>query len=106
MKNIGEVIQNNLEMKNMTQSELGKKLGLSQKAISKYVTGKSQPSLDTLEKICAVLEININSFFSLGQQLPIQFQNRDEIEILESYRLLSSKNKILIKELLIALQEG
>lgn len=105
MKNIGDIIQNNLEMKNMTQSELGEKLGLSQKAISKYVTGKSLPSLDTLERICSVLDVNINTFFQLNQNRSPQPQNKDELEVLEYYQSLNVKNKSIIKDLLKALQE-
>lgn len=105
MKNIGDIIQNNLEMKNMTQSELGEKLGLSQKAISKYVTGKSQPSLDTLERICSILDVNINSFFNLNKNHSTQPQNKDELEILEYYQSLNARNKAIIKDLLKALQE-
>lgn len=103
MKNIGEIIQDNLEMKNMTQSELGEKLGLSQKAISKYVTGKSLPSIDTLEKICSVLDVNITSFFNLNLNNALLPQNKDEFEVLNHYRMLNRKNKSIVKDLLSAL---
>lgn len=103
MKNIGEIIQDNLEMKNMTQSELGEKLGLSQKAISKYVTGKSLPSIDTLEKICSVLDLNVTSFFNLNLSNASSPQNKDELEVLNYYRLLNKKNKSIVKDLLNAL---
>lgn len=103
MKNIGEIIQDNLEMKNMTQSELGEKLGLSQKAISKYVTGKSLPSIDTLEKICSVLDVNITSFFNLNLNNALPPQNKDEFEVLNHYRMLNRKNKSIVKDLLNAL---
>ena len=103
MRNIGEIIQDNLEMKNMTQSELGERLGLSQKAISKYVTGKSLPAIDTLEKICSILDVNITSCFNLNLINSLPPQNKDEMEVLNYYRLLNRKNKSLVKDLLIAL---
>ena len=93
----------NLEMKNMTQSELGEKLGLSQKAISKYVTGKSLPSIETLEKICSILDVNITSCFNLNSINSLSPQNKDEIDVLKYYRLLNRKNKSLVKDLLNAL---
>ena len=98
MRNIGEIIQDNLEMKNMTQSELGERLGLSQKAISKYVTGKSLPSIDTLEKICSILDVNITSCFNLNLINSLPPQNKDEMEVLNYYRLLNRKNKSLVKD--------
>ena len=103
MRNIGEIIQDNLEMKNMNQSELGEKLGLSQKAISKYVTGKSLPSIETLEKICSILDVNITSCFNLNSINSLSPQNKDEIDVLKYYRLLNRKNKSLVKDLLNAL---
>ena len=105
MRNIGEIIQDNLEMKNMTQSELGEKLGLSQKAISKYVTGKSLPSIETLEKICSILDVNITSCFNLNSINSLSPQHKDEIDVLKYYRLLNRKNKSLVKDLLNALPQ-
>ena len=64
MNDVGFIIQNHLELKNMTQERLGKKVGLSQKAISKYITGKSLPPLDVLDKICHALDIEPSVFFT------------------------------------------
>lgn len=100
MKTVGEIIQSNLELKNMTQAELGKRLGLSQKAISKYVTGKSLPSIETLGNICSVLDVNVTAFFPNNQS-----KNEEELEVLQNYRLLDEKSKTVIKDLLTILLE-
>lgn len=105
IKHLGEIIQSNLELKNMTQAQLGKKLGLSQKAISKYVTGKSMPSLDTLVMLCATLDININALLSSNNYSAVVIQNSDESDLLSSYRSLSTSNKKLFKSLLQAFSE-
>ncbi|MEG1476029.1 MAG: helix-turn-helix transcriptional regulator [Bacilli bacterium] len=105
IKQLGDIIQSNLELKNMTQAQLGKKIGLSQKAVSKYVTGKSMPSLDTLVMICSTLDININKLLSPNTNSAPIVENIDESELLSSYRLLDNINKKLIKDLLSALIE-
>jgi len=98
LKSVGEIIQSNLELKNMTQAELGKRLGLSQKAISKYVTGKSLPSIETLSNICSILDVNVTVFFPNNQS-----KNMEESEVLQNYRLLDEKSKIVIRDLLTIL---
>lgn len=87
----------------MTQFELGEKLGLSQKAISKYVTEKSLPSIDTLERICNILDLDIYSFFNLDKKNCFIHLNKDELDLLSHYRLLEKRNKFIIQELLNAL---
>ncbi len=100
LKTVGEIIQSNLELKNMTQAELGKRLGLSQKAISKYVTGKSLPSIETLGNICSILDVNVTAFFPNNQ-----LKTNEELEVLQNYRLLDEKSKIVIRDLLTILRQ-
>lgn len=95
MLDIGKVIQNHLELKNMTQSELGKHIGLSQKAISKYVTGKSQPPLDVLEKIMMVLNISPYEIFHINKRpVNLFIESKDEQDLICSYRKFNDKQKI------------
>lgn len=41
----------------LTQTEIGKKLGVSQQTISHYVKGDKMPALDTFANLCVLLEI-------------------------------------------------
>ncbi len=93
MKDVGFIIQNHLELKNMTQAKLGKEVGLSQKAISKYITGKSLPPLDVLDKICRTLEIEPSLFFTSSSIKKIYIQNVDEQNLILFYRKLSPGSK-------------
>lgn len=106
MLDIGKVIQNHLELKNMTQSELGQHIGLSQKAISKYVTGKSQPPLDVLEKIMIVLNISPYEIFSIKNRSDHLFiASKDEQDLIRSYRNFSSKQKIHFIEIVSCIEK-
>ena len=40
---------------NMTQTEIGKRLGISQQSVSHYVKGDKLPALDTLANLCVFL---------------------------------------------------
>ena len=52
-----------------TQSELAEKLGITDKAISKWETGKSLPDLSLFTPLCSLLEITLNELF-LGEVIP------------------------------------
>ncbi|TGY96881.1 helix-turn-helix domain-containing protein [Petralouisia muris] len=58
---IGEKIRYLRIQKNMTQKELGEKLGgIPQQQIGRWENGKSNPKLNTLQKIAAALSVNVN----------------------------------------------
>ena len=42
----------------MTQTELGKKLGVSQQTISHYLKGDKLPALDTFANLCTIIDVN------------------------------------------------
>lgn len=46
--------------KGMTQKELAEKLNVSDKAVSRWETGKNYPDIDTLHRLSELLEVTIN----------------------------------------------
>ena len=61
----GSVIRRLRENKNMTQTELADKLGVSSKAVSKWETGKSKPTTNVIRKLAVLFKIDINELLSL-----------------------------------------
>jgi len=51
---------------NITQKELGHRMGISEASISQYESGKRKPKYDTLQRIAAALNININELLVDG----------------------------------------
>ena len=49
-----------LKQMTITQEELAKQIGVNQSMISHYITGRSMPALDTLSRICTVLDLDAN----------------------------------------------
>ena len=52
------------ETRKMTQSELGKNADLTQATIANLESGRKSPSIETLEKLAAALDVHIATLFS------------------------------------------
>lgn len=61
---IGKFIAELRKTKKMTQQQLGEKIGVSSKTISKWETGKGMPDLSSLKPLSDCLEISINELLS------------------------------------------
>ena len=68
----GSTIRNLRESKNMTQAELGERIGVSSKTISKWETGKGLPDISLLSPLAQALGI---SLIELMNGAPIQNKN-------------------------------
>lgn len=65
MKNFGEKLKELREERNLSQKELGEKMGgITQQTIAQYEKKETVPKLDTVSKIADALEINPNIFYS------------------------------------------
>ncbi len=58
MDSIGHIIQRQRKRKNMTQEALGEQVFVTKQAVSKWETGRTLPDIETLRKLCQILEIS------------------------------------------------
>lgn len=63
MDNIGESIRTFREKAGVSQRKLGISLGLSDKAISAYESGRTVPSIETLIRIAEILNITLDDLW-------------------------------------------
>ena len=87
--NIGEIILKLRKDKNITQDELGKILGVSNQAVSKWETGGGLPDIELLPSIADYFNVSIDTLFgreindyndiSMGTSKHIQSFESDEI---------------------------
>ena len=49
-----------LKQRTVTQAELAEKVSVTQSMISHYVSGRKIPALDTLSRLCTVLDLDAN----------------------------------------------
>jgi|GEM_PF-832878 len=78
---IGKFIAKRRKIKKLTQSELGEKLGVSYKAVSKWETGVCLPDPSIYENLCNLLEITKDELFS-GDYKEKKYNNKIEFVIL------------------------
>ncbi len=60
----GAVIKQLREMKKLTQSELGEMIGVSDKTVSKWETGRGLPDISLVEPIAKALGISVSELFA------------------------------------------
>ena len=65
---IGKFIAERRKVQELTQKQLAEKLNVSDKAVSKWETGRSMPDNSILFDLCKILEINVNELLS-GEKL-------------------------------------
>jgi transcriptional regulator with XRE-family HTH domain len=61
---VGDRIVSLRERQGLSSNRLSKEAGVSQSYLRDVETGKSQPTIDVLEKICTALEITLAEFFA------------------------------------------
>ena len=59
-KEISEKLAEAIQQSGITQTELAQKIGVRQQQISSYIKGHTLPSLDTLSRLCSVLDLDAN----------------------------------------------
>ena len=64
----GEVIRTLREKKKITQAELAEKIGVTDKAVSKWETGRGLPDITLVESIADALGLSVGELFA-GEQI-------------------------------------
>ena len=60
---VGKFIAECRKNKNLTQAELAEKLNITDRAISKWETGKGMPDSSIMLELCNELDITVNELF-------------------------------------------
>ena len=60
LEQIHEKLAEELKLSKLSQSELARRLNISQSNISHYIKGDKMPSLDTFANLCAILDLDAN----------------------------------------------
>ena len=86
-KDIGQFIATKRREQNLTQEQLAEKIGVSNKTVSKWETGKTMPDYSVVELLCEVLNISVSELIS-GKEKEQEPTNpsQDEIALL-SYKI-------------------
>ena len=82
----GRFIAQKRKEKNLTQEQLAEKLGVSNKTISKWETGKSMPDYGIVKSLCEELGITINELIDGEESKGKSIQAYDDERIMDLLR--------------------
>ena len=102
---IGEFIASCRKDQGMTQAVLAEKLGISDRAVSKWETGKSLPDAGIMLKLCELLNINVNELLSGEKIMTEAYNKKAEENLLAMRQEVVEKNRQLRKKLQTEEQE-
>ena len=98
-----------LRKKGLSQISLSLKLNVSQKMISAYENGKSEPSIATLMQMADIFNTSVDyiiGYTNIRQPIDKTVQmslNEDECDLLGGYRELSAKQQNIALEVILGL---
>ncbi|MBR2279482.1 MAG: helix-turn-helix domain-containing protein [Ruminococcus sp.] len=101
---IGRFIAERRKAANLTQMQLAEKLNITDRAVSKWETGKSMPDSSIMPELCDILNISLNDLFN-GEVIVMEnYKEKSEKLIIEMAKQKEeSDKKLLTLEILIGL---
>lgn len=94
---IGQFISECRKRKNMTQAQLAEKLNITDRAISKWETGKGMPDSSIMLELCNELGITVNELLS-GERISMNdYTKKMEENLLELKKSEEEKNIMLLQ---------
>lgn len=89
---IGKFIAELRKEQNMTQSDLAEKLNISNRAVSKWETGKSLPAPGIMQELCSYLKINVNELLAGERISAEEYRTKAEENLLALSRQRSKRS--------------
>ncbi len=90
---IGKFIAELRRSKNMTQEQLGEKLGVSFKTISKWENGRGMPGVSNLLDLCSELGISVNELLSGMKLDECNYKENAEQNLVELHKKQENAKK-------------
>ena len=92
---IGKFIAECRKKQNLTQSQLAEKLGITDRAISKWENGRAMPDSSLMLDLCSILNISVNDLLS-GEVIGMENNGKkNEQLLLDMAQELERKNKTI-----------
>lgn len=99
---IGKFIAECRKKKNMTQATLAEKLNITDRAISKWETGKGMPDSSIMLELCSELDISVNELLSGEMIIMNNYDKKAEENLLELKKQKEDSDRSMLRlELII-----
>lgn len=93
---IGKFIADRRKQADLTQTQLAQKLGITDRAVSKWETGKALPDSSIMLELCGILGITVNDLLS-GEVVSMEHYNEElKNNLLEMIRQKQQADKRLL----------
>lgn len=93
---IGEFISSCRKSTGLTQAALAEKLGITDRAVSKWENGRSMPDASLMLELCEILKITVNELLS-GERLDMEnYKEKAEENLLQLQKQEELNNKKLL----------
>ena len=93
---IGRFIAERRKQENLTQVQLAEKLNITDRAVSKWETGKAMPDSSIMLELCSVLKITVNDLLS-GEVVSMENYNKEmESKLIEMVKEKEEADKRLL----------
>ena len=94
---IGKFISSCRKEAGLTQAALADKLGITDRAVSKWETGKSLPDASIMIELCDILKISVNELLT-GEHITMEdYKNKAEENLLEMTQKVEKRDKLLLQ---------
>ena len=94
---IGKFIASCRKKQGMTQAALAERLGISDRAVSKWETGKSMPDSGIMLELCDLLKINVNELLSGEKIMAETYDKRAEENLLAMKQEMEEKDRQMLR---------
>ena len=92
---IGRFIAECRRLQGLTQAQLAEKLNITDRAVSKWETGRSMPDAALMLALCEILDISVNELLN-GERVTMENkQEKNERILLEMAKEIERKNKTI-----------
>ena len=92
---IGRFIAESRKKVNLTQMQLAEKLNITDRAVSKWETGKTMPDSSVMLELCDILKINVNELLC-GEKISMENSNqKNEQLLLDMTKKVEEQNKTI-----------
>jgi len=93
---IGKFISERRKSQNLTQLQLAEKLGITDRAVSKWETGRSLPDASIMLELCSILKITVNDLLN-GEAVSMEKYNETtEKNLIEMVKQKEEADKRLL----------
>ena len=100
---IGKFIASCRKEQGLTQATLAEKLGITDRAVSKWETGRCLPDASSMPELCDLLKINLNELFS-GERITMEHSKEVSDNLLLEMKMqeeAASKRILYLKKALV-----